>query len=112
MSWKDDLKDLKELVTLQGAQIRLTTGHLALCLKRLTDLRATIDQMQKSQSRAVDRMADRMIELAMVNQGDSRAAAGHRRSLNEDDHPADTNDLWKNAGDDWPPPGCDAVSMP
>jgi len=112
MSWKDDLKRVVETLDLVTTQLKVTIGQNALNDKRMIEVKAQLDAMQKTQARAVDRMADRMIELAMVNQGDSRSAAGHRRSLDENDHVEDTNDLWRNTGDDWPPPGCDEVRMP
>ena len=110
MSGKDDLKKSVGTLDLVTTQLKVVIGQTALNSKRLIDLKSSMDQMQKTQSGSAEKMADRMIEMAMVNQGQSREAAGHRRSL--DEHVEDTTDLWKNAGDDWPPTGCDAVNMP
>jgi len=110
MSWKDDLKDMADTSRQMENQLKAVMGHLALNEKRMIELKGSMDAMRTSQSRAADRMADRMIEMAMVNKGQGREAAGHRRSL--DEHVEDTTDLWKNAGDDWPPPGCDSMEMP
>ena len=57
-------------------------------------------------------LADRMIEMAMVRQGNSEMAATHRRTLSEQLVP-DEADLWQDSPEtEWPPPGHDAIAMP
>lgn len=107
MSWKDDLiaqgKANENLLRVMG-------GQLALNAKRLTELKAVIDQSERTRSRSADRMADRLIEMAMVQGGNSPVAASHRRSLEE--NPVKDDDWGKPEEDQWPPPGCDVVEMP
>lgn len=111
MSWKDDLANLVES---QERVIKLLTvlqGQIAINSKRIEAMRVLIDENIKNQSRAADRMADRMIEMAMVNSGRSVEAASHRRTL--DEKPPEGADLWQDTPDtQWPPPGTVALDMP
>ena len=76
-------------------------------------------------NRRTERMADRIIELAMVNRGDGQSAVAHRRMSGVDSIPSNLNsklhspqDLWGNAPveeeeeDVWPPKGFDIVPSP
>jgi hypothetical protein len=73
-------------------------------------------------NRRAERMADRIIELAMVNRGDGQSAVAHRRMAGSDSIPSSLNsnpnstDLWGNAPveeeDTWPPKGFDIIPSP
>ncbi len=59
-----------------------------------------------AQGKLVDKLSDKLVEMAMVNQGMGREAASHRRSqtvVDEAPHP-DSDELWD--------AGCDVITMP
>ena len=111
MGWKEDLQTIKQ----QNASIFKLLGVLnsqtALNSKRIEAMKVLLDEQIKNQSRSADRMADRMIEMAMVNRGDTKEAASHRRTLKESS--SDGTDLWQDSPEtQWPPPGHTEVRMP
>lgn len=111
MSWKDDLKQITEQNERLMHMMKVLQGQGVLNAKRIEALKLIIDQQTEGANRSADRMADRMIEMAMVNQGRSVEAASHRRTLEESI--VGGVDLWEDDPDSqWPPPGCDAVQMP
>ncbi len=60
-----------------------------------------------TQGKLVDKLSDKLVEMAMVNQGMGREAASHRRSQTVEDPipPLDSSDeLWDE--------GCDVITMP
>lgn len=67
--------------------------------RKLETLRVVVD----SQSKLVDKLTDRLVEMAMVNQGMGREAAGHRRAQ-EDTSTPEPEELWDE--------GCDVLTMP
>ncbi len=112
MGWKDDLVEIKEQNERMIHLIRMNQGQLEINNKRIETMQVLLNGLIKNQSRSADRMADRMIEMAMVRQGSPEMAATHRRTLSECLVPDET-DLWQdNPSTQWPPPGCDAVDMP
>lgn len=111
MSWKDDLEMMVKKVGEISGRLRVLQGQTAINGKRIEALKIMIDSQVQNQSRAADRMADRMIEMAMVNRGSTVEAASHRRTLQESE--PEGTDLWQdNPETQWPPPGCDAINMP
>lgn len=109
MSWKDDLQQIIKQTDTLGHMLKVIQGQGVLNAKRIEALKVMIDSQIKGASRSADRMADRMIEMAMVRQGKPEMAATHRRVL--DENPEGT-DLWQDSPEtQWPPPGCDAVRM-
>lgn len=104
MSWKDDIKDTV-------ARMDLLMKEIVILYQRIEKLETTLGRQVADQSRAADRMADRMIEMAMVRQGAPDMAATHRRTL--DEKPVEGTDLWQDSPEEqWPPPGCTEVRMP
>lgn len=111
MSWKEDIKTIVDMVARLEKQIRVLQGQTAINSKRIGEMRTLLDNQIKNQSRAADRMADRIIEMAMVNQGRTLEAASHRRTLQET--PEEGVDLWQDGPEtQWPPPGTVAVNLP
>ncbi|KKN17687.1 hypothetical protein LCGC14_0963460 [marine sediment metagenome] len=105
MGWKEDLKEIG--IRTQGLQT-----HLGMLDRRQIMMNRKIDLVVKSIQDQMTRMGDRLIEMAMVNNGMGRDAAIHRRSLNEDPKES-PSDLWEdNSETEWPPRGCDALNMP
>ena len=110
MSWKEDITTLVEQNGRIVKMLQYLQAQVAINNKRVETMRAVMDQSEKTRSRAADRMADRLVEMAMVNQGNSREAAGHRRALEE---VPEGSDPWQDSPEtQWPPPGCTEVSMP
>lgn len=111
MSWKEQIEKIAEDVRGTAKMLRVLQGQTAINSKRIEALRVMIEQVEKTRSRSADRMADRLIEMAMVNQGGAAVAASHRRSLNEE--LPESTDHWQDSPEiQWPPPGCDAMDMP
>ncbi len=111
MGWKDELTKVGEKLDIVVRILQVVQGQTAINSKRIEAMRVLLDQQIKNQSRAADRMADRMIEMAMVNRGATVEAASHRRTL--DEKLVEGADLWQdNSETQWPPPGCDEVRMP
>jgi cobalamin-dependent methionine synthase I len=109
MGWKEDFSKQLDVVE---RLLRVLQGQTAINSKRIEAMRVIIEQSEKTRSRAADRMADRLVEMAMVNQGKAVEAASHRRSLEENPE-AEAADPWQDSPDtQWPPPGCDAIQMP
>jgi len=110
MAWKDDLATLVE-----RTESLLRTVHLLQQLtvaqsKRLDKLQKVVETLARGGGQSAERMADRLIEMAMVNKGTAEMAAAHRRSLRDLDTPTD---LWEDHEDEvWPPKGFDALQMP
>lgn len=108
MAWKNDVidrldhlqRDLTTLKTFVVAQGRL-----------LSSLAEKVERLSSNQSRAADKMADKLIEMAMVQQGANKSASIHRRSqvdMMEEGH----SDPWQEKDNEWPPAGCDELRMP
>jgi predicted nucleic acid-binding Zn-ribbon protein len=98
MGWKD------ELITANEKLDRLTK-LLVVISRKVEDVERKVDH----QSRSSDRMADRLIEMAMVNKNMGREAVSHRRALEEET----PSDLWQDTPEtEWPPKGHDALTMP
>lgn len=60
------------------------------------------------------RMADKLIEMAMVQQGAFREAVGKSRSVALDpasQQAQNTDDDWREE-EEWPPKGCDVMNVP
>lgn len=111
MSWKDDLSNIVEQNKKLMHMVAVIQGQEVLAAKRMEALKVIIDQQIKGASRSADRMADRMIEMAMVQNGSPEMAATHRRTLDESLEAE--ADLWQDSLDtQWPPPGCDELRMP
>lgn len=111
MGWKDDIGRLVEQNDTIERLLRVLQGQVVINTKRIEAMRVLLDGHIKNQSRSADRMADRMIEMAMVRQGAPEMAASHRRTL--DEKSVEGADLWQdNPETQWPPPGCDAVNVP
>lgn len=111
MSWKNELTRVGEKIDTVVRMLQVIQGQTAINGKRIEAVRVLLDQQIKNQSRAADRMADRLIEMAMVNKDKAREAASHRRTLNEEE--VEGKDLWQDSPNtQWPPPGCDAVNIP
>lgn len=108
MSWKEEMSEKLDVL---AKLLRVLQGQTAINSKRIEAMRVMMEQTEKTRSRAADRMADRIIEMAMVNQGKADMATSHRRTL--DETPEEEPDPWQDSPEaQWPPPGCDAVTMP
>lgn len=108
MSWKDEI--ISKLHNLEK-MVQVLSGQIARNSKKTEDLRIMVEQSEKTRSRSADRMADRLIEMALVNQGMGREAAAHRRSLDEGTEKE--GDPWQDLLEtQWPPSGTDEVHMP
>ena len=110
MSWKEEFSEkLDELMK----AIRALQSQVLMNSKRLETLAIEARSAERTRSKAQDRMADRLIEMAMVNRGQGRNAAIHRRSAADDVTSPEHGDLWQeNEDTEWPPKGHDALNLP
>jgi len=108
MSWKESLAEL-------GTKMDMMIRHLGTLQASVMHYTKEIKALQEAVARgnkSADRMADRLIEMAMVNKGMGRDAAIHRRSLS-DDTPSEQQDLWQESPEEeWPPKGFDSINIP
>jgi hypothetical protein len=112
MNWKEQIEKMSEQMETVTKLLRVLQGQTAINSKRIEAMRVIVEQAEKTRSHAADRMADRMIEMAMVNQGKAVEAVSHRRSLEEGSQ-REEGDPWQDSPDtQWPPPGCDVISVP
>lgn len=101
---KEGFGDIRD--SLQKLAAVLTTFNSR--LGRLENLVATLVN-QRAES--VDKMADKLIEMAMVNGGHARGASLHRQ-VARPEQPDEVVDNWAEVADDWPPPNSDVMNMP
>lgn len=105
MGWKEQV----ESTSLNVASHLIEIRHLQ---RQQAAMNTKLDLVVKLVQEQVTRMGDRLIEMAMVNNGMGRDAATHRRSLAEETV-TPPQDLWQeNPENEWPPKGFDALSMP
>lgn len=110
MSWKEDLATLVDRVDHLDKVMKYLHATMTVQSKKIDQLIRVVEAATNERGQSMDRMADRLIEMAMVNKGMSRDAAIHRRSLGEQ---TQVQDLWQDSPDtEWPPKGYDALSMP
>lgn len=100
-------KQMEEKFDLMTCHIGTLQASIMEGNRKLEALRTVVE----SQSKLADKLADKLVQMAMVNQGMGREAAGHRRAATE---PSSVDeDLWKDEKHaEWPPPGHDSITMP
>lgn len=113
MAWKEDIAQTRTILEANRKHLQILISQAALNTKKIEELRIIVVALAKNQSGAAERMGDRLVEMAMVQKGESPAAASHRRILKDEVEPLKpAADLWDEAQDPWPPPGCDAIRIP
>ena len=106
MDWKGTLLEGQADIL---KALKIVQAQLVAQGKEIRTLRAQMELVAKNKGESAERMADRLIEMAMVNKGLGRDASIHRRYV-KDDKP---EDLWQDTPEKpWPPPGCDELRMP
>ncbi len=105
MGWKEDLREVEH----NTDKVFIQLGSME---RRQAAMNTKIDLVVRLVQEQMTRMSDRLIEMAMVNNGMGRDAAIHRRSLTEE-APTPPADLWQdNPENEWPPKGHDALNLP
>jgi hypothetical protein len=100
--WRERLNEIDKRTNVIAAQVTA----LAIVVQRLA---SSIEDLRREHVRTCSRLADKLIELAMVNRGEAAAAVAHRRA--EPVEPVDS--LWDgNPETDWPPPGTTRLDIP
>lgn len=106
MKWRETLESTY-------ARVRIIRDEVVEVKRGQIAMNAKLDMVCRSVQDQVTRMADRVIEMAMVNQGGRSDAVKHRHVTRLDDRvPEDTGDPWAEQQDDWPPKGHDSLNMP
>lgn len=80
---------------------------------RLQQVQESAKRIDVKLDNQVHKLLDRVIEMAMVNQGKPVAATTHRT---RSDNSFSNQDSWsvvseQNPDDVWPPPGCDSMEL-
>ena len=102
MNWKTKIENSLDLLR---TSLRVIQALLLAQGKKLDDI--------KAHQVGVDKMADRVIAMSMVTRGSEQDAAIYRRAIGAEDSPESKyGDLWTDPEDEWPPPGCDTLSIP
>ncbi len=105
MGWKEQV----ESTSLNVASQHFDLKHLQ---RQQAAMNTKLDLVLKLVQEQMTRMGDRLIEMAMVNNGMGRDAAIHRRSLTEEASTPPV-DLWQDTPEnEWPPKNHDALNMP
>jgi hypothetical protein len=98
-----------------GCDMRDGVAGVCVSLTRLeASVRALSEQVKDTNARA-DRMADRLIQMAMVNRGAFREAVSSGRvaqldPAKEQGPSTEDDDLWRE--EEWPPKGHVGMSLP
>lgn len=83
-------------------------------LNRLQDVQDTVKRMDQKLDNQVQKLLDRLIEMAMVNSGQPVEAVT-RRVKGRIDSDFSDEDSWsvgdETPGDVWPPEGCDSMEL-
>lgn len=100
-------KQLEDKLDLMTRHLGTLQASVVESNRKLESLRVVLE----SQSKSSEKMADRLIQMAMVNQGMGREAAGHRRAQQQEEEPEVLSpsedvldELWAD--------GCDVITMP
>jgi hypothetical protein len=103
MKWKETVEELPKLVKTLMAQVAAQS-------KRLERIEAQLQDLRREKSQSVEQMADRLIEMSMVQRGESREANMHRRTTPGTSQNEPSN-LWGDLPDEaqWPPKNVDVV---
>lgn len=105
MSWR------QEITRLVG-EVDMLNVRMANVSKSLVAVNAKLDLLTKTNQEQVTKLADRLVEMAMVQNGFSTPASVHRNAARMEqppDPPGEGPDLWE---DKWPPDGHVAINMP
>lgn len=78
--------------------------------RSLIAVNAKLDLLTKVNQEQVTKLADRLVEMAMVRQGSPGPASVHRSAARME-KPAEGPDLWESE-DKWPPEGHVSMEMP
>jgi hypothetical protein len=108
----DRLTSIAEKVDLILRALQTTTGRLYQIEGRLSKVESLVRDLGQHESRAADRMADRLIQMSMSLGGDPRAAASHRQQARLDETVPSNGDLWGEQENDWPPKGHETMELP
>lgn len=109
MSWKHDIEAIDRATRSTQNDIKAVKNAILAMSAKVSIMERKMDKMM-SLLQGSERMADKLIEMAMVQRGMGREATSHRRA--QETMP-DNGDPWSNNDENqWPPPGYDAVTMP
>ena len=116
MAWKETIEGLPKRVDSLERMLKFLVAQAAAQSERLERIEAQLQALYRDKSQSVEQMADRLIQMSMVQRGESREASVHRRttpgiasSLLESVGPAN---LWGELPDEdqWPPKNVDVVA--
>ncbi len=120
----DETKDKVEEVGTCMSLVNSRLDQLLHLMKDMVQLESHIDEVEERILSRLDKLAasqvdsgklvDRLIEMSMVNRGQSQDAVIHRSQARIESNFSDQN-AWteedETPEDVWPPPGCDAMDV-
>ena len=106
-TWKDDLAGVRE-------DLNATQKFMDSLYRQQVAMSTKLDLMHRLIQDQVAKMADRLIEMAMISQGGvgRKDANLHRQVANQDDQTPENDNIWGEHKDDWPPPGTVSMELP
>ena len=108
MFWNKKDKSLAATRDMENA-LKVVAARLLTLSEQIARLQSQVDQIAKIDSKSAEKMADRLIQMSMVQRGSSHDASVHRNVSRMEEPQADN---WQDDGNAWPPPGCAAIDMP
>ncbi len=111
MSWKEIVEELPKRIDLLEKMLDALMAHGVSQDARLKRIEARLQAIHQEKSQSVGQMADRLIEMSMVQRGESQAANVHHRTTPSTTQGEPSN-LWGDLPDEaqWPPKGIDVVA--
>ena len=114
MGWKEDIGSLLDKVDSLSNTVKILVAKSYTQAQSQKRMEAQLEDLHREKSQAVEQMADRLIQMSMVQRGESREASVHRRTApgHSPDGPSNSN-LWGDLPDEaqWPPKNVDVVAQ-
>lgn len=111
MNWKDMLGETLKRVEDIEKFLRTVMAQELANSKKLQRIEKQLQSLHREKNQSVEQMADRLIQMSMVQRGESREASVHRRTAPGTSQEEPTN-LWGELPDgaQWPPKGVEVVA--
>ena len=111
MNWKDMLGETSKRVADVEKLLRTVMAQELANSKKLQRIEEQLQSLHREKNQSVEQMADRLIQMSMVQRGESREASVHRRTAPGASQEEPSN-LWGELPDEaqWPPKGVEVVA--
>ena len=111
MNWKDTIEVIEKTIRTVLAQGLANGKKLQRIEEQLQRIEEQLQRLHREKNQSVEQMADRLIQMSMVQRGESREASVHRRTAPGTSQEEPSN-LWGELPDEaqWPPKGVEVVA--